>query len=264
MAAYYLKPPSSYYAIADRPMTEYTSKRLPFHCDLVSRVEPGMTVIELGCGTAHFCAAVEARGGSYTGVDHNLDLLEQNRRRFPGARFLSVTTELPEQFDLVASLYTIEHVVDPTQHLAIMLKLCKPGGLLGIICPDFVESPGSPPSFYYGATPRRLRQKLKSLSFFDAGLHLVDLCWRAPIWRRRARRAPAGAFWINVKPRVFHGAQYSVDADAVHLPRLADLVWWLQKQDTSIVATSRTMLDVDPAILRYNCYALARKSCAAP
>jgi len=41
----------------------------PFHCDLVSRVQPGMTFLELGCGTANQCPQVEARGVHDTGLD---------------------------------------------------------------------------------------------------------------------------------------------------------------------------------------------------
>lgn len=259
LTSYYSSPPDSYYQIADQAATQYTPGLLPFHSDLVSRVETGATVLDLGCGTAHLCSPVEARGGAYTGVDFNRELLERNRQRFPGAHFLQIGSEVRENFDIVASLYTIEHIVVPPAYLETMWNFCKPGGLIAVICPDFVDGEGLPPSFYYGKTPRRLRQKLGSLALADAYQHLFDLFWLAPRWKKQARATEPGAFWINLRPRVLHGVDYSIDADAVHLPRLKDLIWWFERRGGTIVATSRTLSDVDPAVLRYNCYVVAQK-----
>ena len=259
LVEYYSHPPESYYAIADQAAAHYRPEIQPFHCDLVNRVRPGMSVLELGCGSAHLCPFVEAAGGQYTGMDHSAQLLKNNRKRFPRASFISIGEELLKDFDIVASLYTIEHVIDPIAYLETMWKVCKPGGLIAIICPDFIDGSGFAPSFYYGTTPRRLREKLRSLNFIDAIKHLLDLFCTAPLWAIRARRSQPGAFWINLKPRILAGADYSIDADAVHLPRLEDLVWWLEQRGATVVATSRSLPDIDPSILRYNCYVLARK-----
>jgi SAM-dependent methyltransferase len=259
LADYYTRSPQAYYEVSEQGGADYSPDVLPFHCDLIRRVTPGMAVLELGCGSAHLCPHVQKAGGTYTGVDHGAALLENNRLRYPQARFLSIGTEFDEALDLVASLYTIEHVVDPPAYLARMWKACKPGGLLAVICPDFVDGAGIPPSFFFGATPRRLREKLKRFALADAAEHLIDLWWSAPRWKARARASSPGAFWINRKPKILHGAPYSVDADAVHLPRLTDLVWWLEKKGARILMTSRLMADVDPAVLRYNCYVVATK-----
>jgi SAM-dependent methyltransferase len=256
---YYSNPPDSYYEIADQAAAQYTPGLLPFHCDLVSRVENGAAVLELGCGTAHLCPFVEARGGTYTGLDFNRELLERNRQRFPRARFFKIGSDVRENFDIVASLYTIEHIVDPPAYLEMMWNFCKPGGLIAVICPDFIDGDGLPPSFYYGKTSRRLREKIISLAFADASQHLFDLFWLAPRWKKRARATEPGAFWINLQPRVLRGAEYSIDADAVHLSRLKDLVWWFEQRDGTVAATSRTLSDVDPAVLRHNCYVVAQK-----
>ena len=87
LADYYAKPPDSYYEIADQAAGQYTPGALPFHCDLVRRVRTGMSVLELGCGSAHLCPYVEAAGGVYTGTDHSEKLLEINRQRFPARTF---------------------------------------------------------------------------------------------------------------------------------------------------------------------------------
>jgi 2-polyprenyl-3-methyl-5-hydroxy-6-metoxy-1,4-benzoquinol methylase len=257
---YYRNPPPSYYAIADRASARYVPSEQPFHCDLVCRVTQGMAVLEVGCGTAHLCAHVEARGAGYTGLDYSDALLEENRRRFPHARFLPLGA-LPagEAFDLVASLYTVEHVVNPQAYLEQLWGFCRPGGLIGVICPEFVTSDDFPPSLFYGRSPRRLREKIASLSLVDAAEHVIDLQLNAPRWKARARAEAPGAFWINLKPRILHGAEYSIDADAVHLPRLADLVWWFEQRGGEIMATSTSLPEIPASVLRYNCYVLAKK-----
>jgi SAM-dependent methyltransferase len=259
MSGFYQNTPASYYQIADQSARRYNSKEQPFHCDLAGRVFPGATVLEAGCGTAHLCPYVEERGGVYTGLDYSEILLLKNRQRFPKARFFQIGTPLPETFDIVASLYTIEHVVDPPAYLESLWQFCRPGGLIAIICPEFIDSPGFPPSVFYGKTPRRFREKLSALDLLDATSHLLDLKLRAPRWKKQLRASPPGAFWMNLRPGVLHGAEYSIDADAVHLVRLKDLVWFFKQKGAEILQTSAEMTGVSADVLQYNCYLLAKK-----
>ncbi len=259
LAAFYQNRPAVYYEIADTAAQSYNVREQPFHCDLVQRVSAGMSVVEIGCGTAHLCPHVQARQGRYTGVDLSDQLLARNRRRFPEARFFRVGEPPPERFNVVASLYTIEHIVHPPRYLEQMWNHCQPGGLLAIICPDFVESPALPPSVFFGRTPRRIRQKPKAFAVLDAWQHVLDLKFVGPRWKRRAAALPPGAFWINLLPRELHGAEHSIDADAVHLVWLKDLVWWFQQKGAEIVVTSDTLPDVPADVRKFNCYVVARK-----
>ena len=264
MAGYYQQPPTSYYQMADQAADLYYPAAQPFHCDLVGRVFPGATVLEAGCGTAHLCPQVERRGGAYTGQDHGERLLADNRRRFPNARFLPLGAPLAGPYDLVASLYTIEHIADPPAYLEFLWQQCRPGGLIGIICPEFIDSPGFAPSLYFGKTPRRLREKLKTFSGGDLAGHLLDWKIRAPRWKRRARAAAPGAFWINLRPSELHGATHGFDTDAVHMTRLQDLVWFFQQKNARIVQTSTAMSGVTEEIRRFNCYVLVEKPVTRP
>ncbi len=246
MAAFYSHPPASYYQIADRAAQQYTPHDQPFHCDLVEQVFPGATVLEVGCGTAHLCPQVEKKGGHYTGLDYSAGLLSENRRRFPQARFFEIGAQLNELFDMVASLYALEHVADPPAYLESLWNYCRPGGMIGVICPEFVENPGTAPGIFFGKTPRRLREKLQTFSFLDAFYHVIDWKICASRWKRTAWAAPAGAFWINLHPRVLHGADYSIDADAVHMARLKDILWFFQNKGAEIVRTSKQMPGLSP------------------
>jgi SAM-dependent methyltransferase len=264
LAAFYRNPPPSYYAIADQSSGAYTPAERPFHCDLVQQVTPGMSVLELGCGTAHLCAYVAERGGTYTGIDYGEELLAQNRKRFPRARFLQVGTPLPEPFDLVASLYAIEHVVDPPAYLERMWRCCRPGGLIAIICPEFIEGPGLAPSVFYGRTPRRFREKIRTFNLLDALQHLVELKMLGPRWKGRVRRSAPGSFWINLQPAALNGGAYVIDADAVHLVGLRELAWYFRERRAEIIRSSAEMTAVSSDVRRYNCYVLVKKPASGP
>jgi|GEM_PF-1259701 len=259
LAEFYRRPPAEYYAIADESSGRYSPDRLPFHHHLVQQVSPGMSVLELGCGTAHLCPYVKQRGGRYTGMDYSPGLLEENRRRFPGARFHLIGTPMDETFDLVVSLYAIEHVPDPPAYLDRLWAHCRPGGLIGIICPEFIRCPGLPPSVYYGQTPRRLREKVRTASIVDALQHLIELKIIAPRWKARILAGPPGGFWMNLRPAVLNGGPYTIDADAIHLVGLRDLLWYFRSRGADIVHTSDDHRDLPAEVARYNCYVLARK-----
>jgi len=259
LADYYRTPPASYYELADQSAGKYSTQETPFHCDLVSRILPAMKILELGCGSAHLCPYVEQRGGIYTGIDYSSAILEENPHRFPRARFLPIDAPIEERFDVVASLYTIEHVVDPPAYLERMWGLCKANGLLAVICPEFVEGTCLPPSFLYGTTPRRLREKVMAFAWLDAFRHLVDLKWKAARWKSRARQAAPGAFWINTEPGELKGMVHGLDTDAVHLATLKDIKNWFQQRGAKLLATSATLPGIRPEVLNYNCYVVARK-----
>ncbi|MGA3283147.1 MAG: class I SAM-dependent methyltransferase [Verrucomicrobiota bacterium] len=259
MTAFYQNTPASYYQIADQVAGRYNPGEYPFHWDLIGRVFSGATVLEVGCGTAHLCQYVEEKGGFYTGLDHSDALLQNNRQRFPKARFFQLGTSMAEDFDIVASICVVEHVVDPPAYLESLWRYCKPGGLIVIHCPEFIDSPGFPPSIYFGRTPRRFREKLRTLDFADACSHLMDWKIRAPLWKRRLRAGAPGAFWLNLAPGMLHGAGYSIDADAIHLVRLKDLVWFFEQKNARMVQTSANMPGIAPGALPYGCHVVVQK-----
>ena len=260
LSAFYKNPPASYYRIANQAALRYTPQEQPLHCDLASRVFPGATLLEVGCGTAHLCHYVEKNSGIYTGLDFSEILLQENRQRFPDARFFPIGTPLAETFDIVASLYTLEHVVDPPAYLESLWRYCHPGGLIAIICPEFVDGSGLPPSVFFGTTPRRLREKIQRLHLLDAWKHLLDWKVWAPLARKRAQASSSGSFWINLKPGILNGVkEFSSDTDAVHCVRLKDLVWFFEQKGGKIIQTSTAMPGVSDQILQHNCYVLAQK-----
>ena len=259
LAEFYKNPPDSYYRIADQAADQYTPGQQPFHCHLASQAFPGDRVLELGCGTAHLCPHVEARGAIYHGVDYSADLLERNRSVFPRAVFWRMGSQPQANYDIVASLYTIEHVTDPPGYLQQLWDYCRPGGLIGIICPDFIDGEGIPRSIYYGTTPGRIRNKISRGRLWDALVHAAEVKVLGPLWKLRARAMAPGAFWMNLDPSDLAGEEHTIDGDAVHFPRMLDIANWFERRGAEILVTSSTLPGIPRDILKYNCYVLIRR-----
>jgi SAM-dependent methyltransferase len=259
MIAWYSNPPSNYYSIADEGK-DFTRRDLyPYQCDLLDHIKPTESVCEFGCGSALLGAAIVQKQGNYTGIDWSEELIVSNRVRLPSAKFFKVT-ELPQRmYDLVFSQYVIEHVVDPKAHLSQMWERVRPGGLLAVICPDFINCRSLPNSVYYGTTPARLSHKLRLGRYWDAIAHLLDHQINSKKWITRANALPPGAFWINLTPRVLHEDSYDIDSDAVHLPRFEDISQWISEKGGRILSSSRMMPQVPIEIARFNMYLLAVK-----
>lgn len=256
---FYNNIPEAYYPMANASADKYNYLDQPFHCHLTELAEPSQNVLEVGCGTAHLCPPIIRRGAFYHGMDVSPELIEANRKKMPQAKFYTLNDPPKKTFDIVASLYTIEHTHDPIKYLQTLWDFCRPGGIVAIICPDFIDGQGFPRSIYYGRTPRRFREKLASFSLFDACAHLWELFIVFPLWKIYARSMAPNAFWINLEPSDLVGREHGIDGDAVHFPRLLDLVHWFKNKGASIITTSNEMKKIPKKISKHNCYIAARK-----
>jgi SAM-dependent methyltransferase len=98
----------------------------------------GKILLDIGCGNAQtvqvLCHPDEV-GYTYVGVDLSLSALVMNQRTFPGLFVQASATALPfepETFDAILMLGTLHHLYDPRATLRQILKLLKPGGLIGL------------------------------------------------------------------------------------------------------------------------------------
>jgi SAM-dependent methyltransferase len=102
----------------------------------------GKDVVELGCGTAYFCAWLAKRGARVTGVDVTTAQLETARRmqrefdlHFPLVEASAEDVPLPDDsFDLAVSEYGASIWCDPERWLAEAARLLRPGGRLVFLC----------------------------------------------------------------------------------------------------------------------------------
>lgn len=111
-----------------------------FDAAVVSALPPAGDVLDLGCGTGAVLErllAVDARFGTYTGVDLSPAMLASARAKLghvPSTRFerLDLRTErLPDgPFDLVVSAWALEHLPEPSMVVAAARARLRPGGRL--------------------------------------------------------------------------------------------------------------------------------------
>jgi SAM-dependent methyltransferase len=99
-------------------------------CDAV--VEPGLHVLDVGCGTGTFLGIAAARGATVAGIDAAEGMIEVARERVPEADLrVGDIEELPWDdgvFDVVASFIAVQYAADPAHGLVEMARVTKPGG----------------------------------------------------------------------------------------------------------------------------------------
>lgn len=110
--------------------------------DICARYQiPTGALLEVGSGFGTFCAELNARGvfQRVVGVEPTPDLANTCRSR--GIEIIEspiehVRADAVGQFDVVANFEVIEHLFNPGEFLAHMVRLIRPGGVLMLTCPN--------------------------------------------------------------------------------------------------------------------------------
>jgi len=100
---------------------------------LLAEARPGERVLDLGCGSGRFVAALREAGSDPVGVEIAEAALERARRNAPGTdlRLLEPDGSIPldhASVDLVWCSEVLEHVADTEQLLLEARRVLKPGG----------------------------------------------------------------------------------------------------------------------------------------
>lgn len=189
------------------------------HGALRDAVQEDMRILDLGCGSAHADRHLRSTGATYFGVDVSEPQLRINAKVGVGSDRLSVASlyALPfhdASFDLVFSLYTLEHLTRPHVFLHEAVRVTKPGGRLVIVCPRYRHRHRIS-SLPYGDPPLLLKDRVRQLRLWSAFLHLLRRNLLFP-WQVR-RRFPRSSvpFLLHLRPSCLEGAYYP-DNDAVY------------------------------------------------
>lgn len=116
------------------------------------RVEPGMAVLDVGCGSGGF--ATHLPHAEYTGLDRfapedaNPAILRED--------LSAHAARSAGRYDVVAAFQVIEHVADPCQFAAWMLQCLRPGGYLILGAPLHPSPMTCIPNFLLNAPPHHL------------------------------------------------------------------------------------------------------------
>ncbi|HZE41466.1 MAG TPA: methyltransferase domain-containing protein [Stackebrandtia sp.] len=115
---------------------------------LLSHLEPGMTILDVGCGPGTITADLAARvaPGRVIALDASETVLAKARRHAAevGATTITFTTgdvhalDLPDDsVDVVHAHQVLQHVSDPVAALREMRRVCRPGGIVAARDADY-------------------------------------------------------------------------------------------------------------------------------
>ncbi len=152
----------------DAPALAFVGRRtLDSHgAFFVEHLQPGMQVLDIGCGPGSITLGIAARlgAGRVTGVDlseEQMRMATENARTsgVSNVRFQPASAyHLPfdgGQFDAVFSHALIEHLNEPVRALREFLRVLKPSGVMGVATPDWS-------GFLYGPSNPALRAAVKA------------------------------------------------------------------------------------------------------
>jgi SAM-dependent methyltransferase len=236
LSAFYSENPH-YYGEIDFTADNWIDAGEAGYSEIVSQVKKSNTICEFGCGNANLLKHFPDIQSKYHGCDFSATLINHNKQKYPEAFFdtIKVPNLLPyadKMFDLVFSVFVLEHSTNPAKLLDECYRILKPGGKLIILCPDFMEQ-GRMSSQRAGWSEGNSKDKLKAGRYADALLTLFDNRIRIPAYCKlqqiRSRVRPQ--FLVNISPTVFEDRFYP-DVDAVYITGRQEIIKYLEGRFT--------------------------------
>lgn len=103
-------------------------------------------LLDFGCGEADFLGHFVPPSVRRVGVDYSEAALANAKARYTGIELVvgddTCLTGHAAAFDVVTSFGTIEHLDDPKQAMKSLAACLRPGGLLLVSCPNFINVRG--------------------------------------------------------------------------------------------------------------------------
>jgi ubiquinone/menaquinone biosynthesis C-methylase UbiE len=167
-------------------------ERSPWYQLVLEYLAPvqGKRVLEIACGRGGFSAVLGSRGANVCGADFSAAALKIACQKVGrnSAGFLNIgllradAHHLPyadDAFDCVVSCETIEHLTDPPAALQEMARVCKPGGMLYLTTPNYLNLMGL--YLVYAAILKKDRR--------NAATQPLDHRWLFPRVRRMVKHS---------------------------------------------------------------------------
>jgi 2-polyprenyl-3-methyl-5-hydroxy-6-metoxy-1,4-benzoquinol methylase len=173
--------------------------RAAFAVLLVPPARAGGSLLDIGCGNGRFLAIMRMLGWQVQGIEPDQRSAELARRSSGALVHAELDEQLhpPGGFDVVTMNHVLEHLPDPDVVLGRCFRLCAPGGLIGIVVPNW-RSLGhrlfrrhwyalEPPRHAVMYEPRTLESALQRAGFRVESLGTTSVREWATAWRRSWR-----------------------------------------------------------------------------
>lgn len=211
--------------------SRWTQDNHPAQMAMVNLIPSNSDVLEVGCGDGQSKPEFEQhiKGTRYTGIDLNASVWQQRTRFVAGRANAIPFTDLA--FDIVVSMYVIEHLVFPHHYLQEAWRVLKPGGLLFTIAPNFVDKvmPSERLGFSFGSGSEKLKQgkMLDALmTWYDSRIRMRKFLHK----RQQEMSRSTISFPILTTPRCLHLSGFTPDCDAVYPVLAEEIALYLQQQ----------------------------------
>jgi 2-polyprenyl-3-methyl-5-hydroxy-6-metoxy-1,4-benzoquinol methylase len=174
---------------------------------LVPPARPDGSLLDIGCGNGRFLAVMRILGWRVHGIEPDERSAELARRATGAPIHAELDEELypPAHFDVITMHHVLEHLADPATVMRQCFRLCAPGGLIGIVAPNW-RALGhrlfrrhwyalEPPRHVVMYEPRTLERTLERAGFRVESLGTTSVRAWATAWRkswryRTGRRSP--------------------------------------------------------------------------
>lgn len=219
MSDYYTNNSVYYSDISDSEFL-WTDKNYLTHKAILERAVNSEKILEIGCGESSILKFNPQLMHKYSGIDFSPKIIAKNQKRFPEAAFKTITNPMeydyPDaHFDLIFSVFVLEHIVFPKKFLDECMRMLKPGGEIIILAPNYLDN-GFLPSQQIAeglTTGRRLLKKGRLLGALRATWYnkflIPNMC------KKLGKNIPG--FYININPICFKTNDFEPDVDAVYV-----------------------------------------------
>lgn len=229
----------SYFSDIDFTANNWIRDELVGYKKIVELVDRSQSVCEIGCGAANILKHYPAFHSKYTGLDFSEKLLQTNSTKYPAAQFYTFISPniFPVKdllFDVVFCVFVLEHVTHPAVFLNECERILKPGGILVILCPDFLGK-GRMTSQRSGYSAGTAGAKLRQRKWLDAIVTLFDNRVRIPLFCHyyACKAAIHPLFLVNCSPLLFED-DFTHDSDAVYVTYKTEIINYLGTHLTEI------------------------------